>query len=147
MRGHVGNREGDPVMTNAATPTRPTLIDEIMEARQKRAEALHAQIFEAREKIRVHLHPESPSWQREAFDTLHAAHHILGGDPFDMHMRAALEPNERLLETMAEALKKATDKLESAMVQLGSDPEFAACGVEQFRAVLSSYAERKEARL
>lgn len=78
-------------MTKPEAPTdAKALIAEIIDARQKRAETVHEKILEAREKIRTHLHPESPSWQREAFDILHAAHHILGGDPFDMHTRAAL---------------------------------------------------------
>lgn len=66
------------------------LVTEILDARQKRAEALHDRIFSAREKLRANLSPDCPAWLREAFNELHAAHHILGGDPFDMHIRAAL---------------------------------------------------------
>jgi len=126
-------------MTNAATP-RLAILEEIMDARQKRAEALHDRILEAREKIRVHLHPESPSWQREAFDTLHAAHHILGGDPFDMHMRAAvnsLEPNERLLEEISSKLRELRNYVDTAPFLLES------AIIERIDAALSSYAERK----
>lgn len=70
------------------------LVTEILDARQKRAEALHDRIFSAREKLRAHLSPDCPAWLREAFNDLHAAHHILGGDPFDMHIRAALSAQE-----------------------------------------------------
>lgn len=66
------------------------LVAEILAARQSRAEALHDKIFSVREKLRAHLAPDCPTWLREAFNELHAAHHILGGDPFDMHIRAAL---------------------------------------------------------
>jgi L-lactate utilization protein LutC len=40
-------------------------------------------------------------------------------------------------DRLREALKKATDKLERAMVLVGSDPEFAAIGVSEFRATLA----------
>jgi L-lactate utilization protein LutC len=40
-------------------------------------------------------------------------------------------------DRLREALKKATDKLERAMVLVGSDPEFAAIGVSEFRAALA----------
>lgn len=70
------------------------LVLEILDARQKRAETLHDLIFSAREAIRAQLKPDSPEWLRKAFDDLHAAHHVLGGDPFDMHIRAALAAQE-----------------------------------------------------
>lgn len=66
-------------------------LHEVLDARQRRAEHVHNLIIEAREDIRTHLEPDSPAWLRSAFDKLHTAHHVLGGDPFDMHIRAALE--------------------------------------------------------
>jgi hypothetical protein len=74
----------------AARQVTDAMVEAVLTARQQRAEALHDRILAAREAIRVNLSPDSPEWLREAFNQLHAAHHILGGDPFDMHMRAAL---------------------------------------------------------
>ena len=62
----------------------------LLDERQKRAEQVHDRILAARDGIRVNLSPDSPEWLRDAFNKLHEAHHIMGGDPFDMHMRAAL---------------------------------------------------------
>lgn len=65
-------------------------IEQIMEARQKRAELLHDMVNEAREIVRVRLTPGSPEDDRALFRKLHSALYVLRGDPFDMHMRAAL---------------------------------------------------------
>ena len=78
-------------MQNEVTDARKARIEQIMQERQKRAETVYDLNFKARELLRTQLKPDSPAWLREAFDTLHSIHHVLGGDPFDMHMRAALE--------------------------------------------------------
>ncbi len=65
-------------------------MEALLNERQKRAEQVHDRILAARDGIRANLSPDSPTWQRDAFNKLHEAHHIMGGDPFDMHMRAAL---------------------------------------------------------
>lgn len=65
-------------------------IREILDERQKRAGIVHDKVLAAREAIRANLSPDSPEWLRTAFNELHAIHHILGGDPFQMHMEAAL---------------------------------------------------------
>lgn len=63
---------------------------EALEAAQKRAEALHDVLFEAREAIRVTLKPDTPAEIRAIFDKLHSAIYILRGDPLQMHMAAIL---------------------------------------------------------
>jgi hypothetical protein len=62
----------------------------ILTAHQERTERLHTMVLEAREAIRLNLEPDSPAWLRDVFNKLHAVHHGMGGDPFDMHIRAAL---------------------------------------------------------
>lgn len=47
-------------------------------------------------------------------------------------------------EDLRKALTRATDKLEHAMVMLGSDPEFAAAGVSEFRVVLKGDSDGAE---
>lgn len=79
----------------SALATKPAVKDDetvvaILDERQKRAEQVHDRILAARDNIRSNLSPDSPAWLRDAFNKLHEAHHIMGGDPFDMHMRAAL---------------------------------------------------------
>ena len=89
-----------------ATPPTGPVVEALLNERQKRAEQVHDRILAARDGIRVNLSPDSPEWLRDAFNKLHEAHHIMGGDPFDMHMRAALaaKPAVKDDETVVEAL-------------------------------------------
>lgn len=69
-------------------------FEALLGERQKRVEALHDLMFEAREIVRKRLKPESSGEDRQLYETLSAAIHNLSGDPFDMHMRAALAAQE-----------------------------------------------------
>lgn len=120
-----------PPMTTPDKQAREALIEQILDARQKRAEAVYDLNFKARELLRKDLTPDSPAWLREAFDALHAVHHTLGGDPFDMHMRAALttlrtpagEPAEADEWTPIEAgYRHVNSVLDRADGHLGSAP-------------------------
>ena len=90
----------------AATPPAERVVEALLDERQKRAEQVHDRILAARDGIRVNLSPDSPEWLRDAFNKLHEAHHIMGGDPFDMHMRAALAAKDAVKddETVVEVL-------------------------------------------
>lgn len=67
-----------------------TQLDEVLNARQKRAEQLHDIIEQAREMVRQRLSPDSPQEDRVLYERLNAALYVLRGDPFDMHIRAIL---------------------------------------------------------
>ena len=70
------------------TPTdeQRAAINALLDERQKRAENLHDLLFAAREIARL----ETRSSDRRLYDALNAALYNLRGDPFDMHIRAAL---------------------------------------------------------
>lgn len=68
-----------------------SLIDEILDARQKRAEQLHDIIEQARELVRQRLNPDSPQEDRALYERLNAALYSLRGDPFDMDIRSAIQ--------------------------------------------------------
>ena len=108
------------------------VIEELLIAREGRAKAIHDRIMFAREEIRQRLGPDSPVWLRNVFDELHAAHHILSGDPFDMHMRAALAAEgldaaererdsefhkRKAAEALAEEWRKAYDTAANAALE------------------------------
>lgn len=86
------------------------IIEDIVRAHWGRTAHVHETILSAREAIRPHLEPDSPAWLREAFDLLHAAHHAMGGDPFHMHINAAISVvNERLEEAAEGPVGSARD--------------------------------------
>lgn len=77
------------------------VLAEILKAHEDRTARLHAMVLDARDAIltAIKSQDDPPVWMREAFDKLHAVHHGMGGDPFQMHMRAAVEVAcERLRE-------------------------------------------------
>lgn len=84
-------------------------IEEILTARQTRAETVHDAILTARDEIRKHLEPDSPAWLRGAFNELHAAHHVMGGDPFNMDIRAALSAAEAKVDALSAKVKSLED--------------------------------------
>ena len=81
-------------MTTTPEAAERARFEALLNERQKRAESLHDLIFEAREIVRERLEPESPAEDRHLYETLNAALYSLRGDPFDMHMRAALAAQE-----------------------------------------------------
>lgn len=86
-------------------------IEQVMAARQQRAERLYDLVQEAREIMRARMSPAVDADERKVFDLLQALHYGLGGDPFDMHMRAALSALEPFpapdMREAVEALTKA----------------------------------------
>jgi len=95
-------------IARAALAAKPAVKDDervvaLLDERQKRAEQVYDRILAARDGIRVNLSPDSPEWLRDAFNKLHEAHHIMGGDPFDMHMRAALAAKDGRFEPLPAA--------------------------------------------
>jgi hypothetical protein len=81
------------------------VLAEILKAHEDRTARLHAMVLDARDAIltAIKSQDDPPVWMREAFDKLHAVHHGMGGDPFQMHMRAAVEVAcERLREAIAD---------------------------------------------
>ena len=69
------------------------VLAEILKAHEDRTARLHAMVLDARDAIltAIKSQDDPPVWMREAFDKLHAVHHGMGGDPFQMHMRAAVD--------------------------------------------------------
>ncbi|MGY2995495.1 hypothetical protein [Mesorhizobium sp. URHB0026] len=70
------------------------VVTEILDARQKRAETLHDMLLEVREALRAKLNPDTPAEERAVYEKLNAALYVLRGDPFDIHMRAALSAQD-----------------------------------------------------
>ena len=99
------------------------LIEEILVARQARAEALHDMLMDARELVRAKLNPQTPPDERDVFDKLQAALYTLRGDPFDMHIRSALTtpPAPAALDVAIEALEPFAAQAELVVDVLGDD--------------------------
>lgn len=82
-----------------------TDLKQLFDKRKAWHESVYDLVVDARELLRVHLKPDSPQHERDAFDKLQTAKYALGADPLSEEVIAAL------IKEVAGLRRVATDRL------------------------------------